>query len=274
MGVLAGEPYHLPGTGGPGGISLRSVPIGSGRERRNLIVAIPPPGIAGQFPVMYLHDGQNLFDPATSHAGDWGLVATLNDLTAQGIAAIVVGIPNRGRRRKYDYNPFRDFWFGRGGWGRGSGGGGGDRYLRFLREDVKPLIDHSFPTRAEPEHTVIAGSSLGGLISLYAVCRHGDVFGAAGVLSPALWVSRRAIYRFVRNHPPPSTCRVYLDVGTGEGAEQVQDVRELRDLLRERRDRAPHLSYIEDAGGEHNEAAWGRRFRAAARFLVGRPGTE
>lgn len=264
MGLLAEQPYPLPRTGGPGEITLRKTPVGAGRERRDLVVALPPAAAPGPHPVFYLQDGQNLFEPATSHAGDWGLVVTLNLLAKRGIAAIVVGIPNRGTRRKHEYNPFRDLR---------SGGGGGARYLHFLIEEIKPHIDRSFPTRSGPEHTVIAGSSLGGLISLYALCSHPDVFGAAGLLSPALWVARRAIYRFVDDHPPSNTSRLYLDVGTAEGQEEVEDVRELRDLLlRKRAGSGPDLRYLEDPGGEHNEEAWGRRFRNAFGFLVGTPG--
>ena len=213
-----------------------------------------------------MHDGQNLFDPATSFAGDWGLVGTLNALAhePEAVRPIVVGIPNRGRRRRSEYNPFRDLLHG---------GGGGEQYLAYLVETVKPRIDAAFRTRPERTHTVIAGSSLGGLISLYALYRHAGIFGAASVQSPALWVARRAIFRYLERHTPAAAGgapRIHLDVGSEEGAETLADARRLRDFLLDAgygdgRD----LSYVEEAGAGHTEAAWGRRFREALPFLLG-----
>jgi predicted alpha/beta superfamily hydrolase len=211
-----------------------------------------------------MHDGQNLFDPATSFAGDWGLVGTLNELGAEGVEAIVVGIPNRGRRRRSEYSPFRDLLHG---------GGGGERYLGFLVETVKPLVDASFRTRPERTHTVIAGSSLGGLISLYALYRHAGIFGAASVQSPALWFARRAIFRYLERHrgPPAGGARIHLDVGSEEGVETLADARRLRDVLVSAGYVAGRdLSYVEEAGAGHTEAAWGRRFREALPFLLGK----
>ena len=269
VALLTWREYPLPDTGGAGQISLRA---GAGIPRYHghgdLLVALPPGYGAGErtYPVVYLHDGQNLFDPATSYARDWGLVAGLNRLSASGLDAIVVGIPNRGRRRRYEYSPFRDILHG---------GGGGDRYLAFLVETIKPLIDASFRTRPGRSHTVIAGSSLGGLISLYALYRHADRFGAAGVLSPALWFADRAMFPFLAQQAAPAAgeCRIHLDVGTEEGPEALEDVRALRRLLRDAGYRpGGELSYVEDPGGRHEEAAWGRRFCAALPFLLGSEG--
>jgi predicted alpha/beta superfamily hydrolase len=202
----------------PGSTSLRL------ETARDLIVYLPPGyGTSdARYPVFYLQDGQNLFDPLTSYAGDWGLVETLNQLTPNQVQPILVGIPNMGRRRRYEYSPFRDIIHG---------GGGGDRYLAFVVETVKPLVDASFRTRPERPYTVIAGSSLGGLISLYGLLRHADVFGAAGVQSPALWFADGAVLKFVEQSAAPVTGRVHLDVGTEEGEEALLDVRALRGLL-------------------------------------------
>lgn len=254
----------LAGTGPAGAISLVTTSIGPRREPREILVALPPRyARSGRtYPVIYLHDGQNLFDPDASQAGDWGLVARLNRLARKGIEAVVVGIPHRGRFRKYDYNPFRDI---------AHGGGGGDRYLEFVIEQVKPLIDRSFRVRSDPAHTIMGGSSLGGLISFYALYRHPDVFGVASAQSPALWVANRAIFRFLGQQRTPPRGRVYLDVGTAEGGETVRDVRALRDWLlaagaREGRD----LLYVEEAGADQNEAAWGARLEKAFPWLVGK----
>lgn len=258
--------YPLAGTGEPGQVAMRVLPDVLSPQLRNyrdLLVALPPGYEAAdrRHPVVYMQDGQNLFDPATSYAGDWGLVGALGDPALPGVRPIVVGIPNMRRRRRYEYSPFRDIIHG---------GGGGDRYLAFVVETVKPLVDASFRTRRERSHTVIAGSSLGGLISLYGLYRYADVFGAAGVLSPALWVADRAILGYVGQMASLAVGRVHLDVGTAEGADALRDVRALRGLLIAA-GQVPgrDLSYVEDAGAEHDEAAWGRRFRAALPFLLG-----
>jgi len=238
------------------------------RNYRDLYVALPPgyAESAARYPVVYMHDGQNLFDPNSSYAGDWGLVETLGALAVQGIETIVVGIPNKGRRRRYEYSPSRDILHG---------GGGGDRYLAFLVETVKPLVDGSLRTLPERPHTVIAGSSLGGSISLYGLYRYPDVFGAAGVQSPALWFADRAILGFVEEMRALPVGRVHLDTGLEEGAGTVADVRALRDLL-VTAGKVPgrDLSYVEEAGAGHDERAWGRRFREALPFLLRGPADE
>jgi predicted alpha/beta superfamily hydrolase len=255
--------YRLSGTGEASTISLVTASIGPRREPRDILVALPPKYEKSdrRYPVVYLHDGQNLFDPETSHAGDWGLAARLNRLAKKGTEAVVVGIPNRGRFRKYDYNPFRDI---------AHGGGGGDRYLEFIIEQVKPLIEKSFRVHDQPSSTVIGGSSLGGLISFYALYRHPDVFGAASVQSPALWVANRAIFRFLGQQRKPPRGRVYLDIGTGEGSETLADVRSLRDwLIKAGATDGKDFHYVEEAGGEHTESAWSARLEKALPWLLG-----
>lgn len=257
--------YPLAGTGAPGEVVIRvmeQVLSPQLRNYRDLLVALPPQYLEGtaRHPVMYLQDGQNLFDPATSFAEPWGLAKVLAG-TDEHPAPILVGIPNMGRRRRYEYGPFRDIIHG---------GGGGDRYLAFVAETVKPLVDASFRTLPERSHTVIAGSSLGGLISLYALYRYADVFGAAGVISPALWFGDGAVFPFVEELADLSVGRMHLDVGTEEGAEAVADVRRLRTLLLAGgKVLGKDLSYVEDDGAEHEEVAWGRRFGEAMGFLLG-----
>lgn len=267
--MTAWSDYPLAETGKPGQVRIRVCPDVRSpqlRNHRDILVALPPGYDEGtrEHPVIYMQDGQNLFDPATSFAGDWGLVPTLNGLPSDADPPIVVGIPNLGRRRRYEYSPFRDIIHG---------GGGGDRYLAFLVETVKPLVDASFRTRPDRSQTVIAGSSLGGLISLYGLYRYADVFAAAGVQSPALWFADGEILRFVQGMPPLAVGRIHLDVGTAEGGEALLEVRALRDLLTTAGHTAPtDLSYLEEDGADHDEAAWGRRFRAALPFLLGTRG--
>lgn len=258
----AWEPY--PAAVAPGLELLRRRQVLSPQLRnyRDLLVALPPgyDTETRRYPVVYLHDGQNLFDPDTSHAGDWGLGAVLASLAEGGVEVIAVGIPNAGRHRVYEYGPFRDPRLG---------GGGGDRYLDFLAESVKPLVDRSFRTDPRPEATAVAGSSMGGLISLYALYRHPEVFGAAGALSPSVWFADRAILRYVERWSAAARGRLYLDVGAGEGPGPVADVRALRDILVDSGRRlGDDLDYVEDEDGTHHEAAWGRRARRALPWLL------
>ncbi len=229
---------------------------------RDVVVAVPPghDRSDARYPVVYMQDGQNLFDPATSYAGDWDLLATLAGWSRRGLDAIVVGISNRGRFRRFEYSPFRD---------PEHGGGDGELYLGFLVDTVKPLVDASFRTRPEPGATAVAGSSLGGLVSLYALFRRPDVFGAAAGLSPSAWFADEALLAAaVPPGPPPR--RLYLDAGTAEDATLVASVRRLRDRLAALGwSAAVGLRYREVAEGAHHESDWGRRFRGALPFLLG-----
>jgi predicted alpha/beta superfamily hydrolase len=234
------------------------------RNFRDLVVALPPSYSEGdrRYPVVYMHDGQNLFDPDTSFAGAWGLTETLAALATSGTEAIVVAVPNTGRDRLYEYGPFRD---------RELGGGGGERYLAFLAGTVKQLVDRSFRTNPVPEQTVVAGSSMGGLISLYALFRHSDTFGAAGAMSPSVWFADQEILAHaVRWAPLALGRRVYLDIGSDEGDEAVAHVRALRDIfLASGFESGVDFDYVEDEGAIHHEAAWGRRAARALPFLLG-----
>ena len=228
---------------------------------RDIVVYLPPSYAEGtrRYPVVYMHDGQNLFDEATSFAGEWGVDDTMESLSRIGVEAIVVGIANAGAERLAEYSPFEDAQ------GRG---GDGDRYLAFVTDTVKPRIDADFRTLAGPEHTAIAGSSMGGLITLYAFVRRPDVFGKAAVMSPSLWFADRAVFPVVEAAPFAGG-RIYLGVGLDEGAETVADTRRLRDVLLAKGYRRRHdLLYLEQRGAGHTEAAWRRRFRYAARFLL------
>jgi predicted alpha/beta superfamily hydrolase len=211
-------------------------------NERDLLVYLPPSYGAGdkRYPVLYMHDGQNLFDE------------TMESVSGKGLEAIVVGIPNLGAHRLDEYSPFH---------AEGQGGGRGDAYIDFLSQTVKPVIDEDFRTRPERSGTGIAGSSMGGLISLYALFREPQVFGFAGVMSPALWFAGRAIFDYVSRMTYPGG-KIYLDIGTEEGAEAVHDARRMHELLvskgyRKGRD----LAFVVEAGGRHEEAAWARRMR-------------
>lgn len=210
-----------------------------------------------RYPVVYMHDGQNLFDAAISFCGEWGVDETLSALGGGGIEAIVVGIPNVGTDRCNEYSPFTDLR---------RGGGCGDEYLDFIAGTLKPLIDRDFRTLPGRDHTGIAGSSMGGLISLYAAFARPETFGFAGVLSPSLWFADRAIYGLIqRSTGRPE--RLYLDVGTAEGACMVHDSRRMAALLRAK-GLDDILTYVEDPGAPHTESAWADRLGLALMCLL------
>lgn len=242
---------------------------------RDILVYLPPsyPTANRTYPTLYMHDGQNLFDEATSFAGEWRVDEALEEAADEGFEAIVVGIPNSGVKRLQEYSPFKDPRFG---------GGRAADYVKFVVDTVKPLVDEAFRTTGDREATATIGSSMGGLISLYAFFERPDLFGAVGAVSPSVGFAGGALTDYLGRAPFVGG-RIYLDVGTGEGrprdrdplalrrepAMYVQMVRETRDLLlakgyKDGRD----LLYVEEEGAVHNEAAWAQRFPRLLRFLL------
>jgi predicted alpha/beta superfamily hydrolase len=234
-------------------------------NRRDILVYLPPSYNRSQrrYPVIYMHDGQNLFDRATSFGEEWEVDQTLEQAAGEGLEAIVVGIPNLGKERLNEYSPWHDR--------RHKQGGKGEAYLEFIVHTLKPIIDRDFRTMPGRESTGIAGSSMGGLISMWAFFKHPKTFGFAGVMSPALWFGGGSIYPFVKERPfIPG--RIYLDVGTNEGSEEMHDVRRLKDILTQKGYRPGRdLLYVVEMGGQHNERAWARRLRRELHFLLGIP---
>jgi predicted alpha/beta superfamily hydrolase len=243
--------------------TVEALPVGpeSPGLDRELAIYLPPTYRQGnrRYPVLYLQDGQNLFDPEKSFAGSWRVDLAMNWAAARGREGIVVGVPNAGEDRIAEYSPFD---LPEGGAGRGA------EYVVYLAETIKPLIDARFRTRPGRETTGVVGSSMGGLISLFAFFARPDVFGVMGAMSPSLWFAERAIFGLLDAAPSPPG-RLYLDVGRQEGAETLGDARRLRDvLLAKGYTTDEHLRYVEDRTGKHEEAAWSRRFRAALPFLL------
>ncbi len=206
-----------------------------------------------------MHDGQNLFDPKTSFSGDWGLMSALALDSRRGLEPLVVAIPNVGKDRIAEYSPFPD---------QKAGGGLGDRYLDFIIQTLKPGIDEAFRTVSGREGTGIGGSSMGGLISLYGYFRRPEAFGFVAALSPSLWFANGAIFPFIEASPYIPG-KIYLDTGTAEGAESLANARRMRGLLQAKGYReGVNMRWVEEAGAEHTEAVWGRRFKSALPFLL------
>ena len=225
-----------------------------------------PPGYGGgsrRHPVLYLQDGQNLFDPSTAFAGqDWRAGITADGLICSGAIepVILVGIYNTGVRRISEYTPTRD--------PRRKKGGKADRYALMLARELKPFIDREYRTNRAAAHTGVGGSSLGALVSLEAGLLYPRVFGKLAVLSPSVWWDERSILSMVRSCNLTVRPRIWLDAGTEEGDGVIADLRILRDALMEKGWRqGSDLCYCEVEGAGHNEQAWGARFGDVLRYL-------
>jgi predicted alpha/beta superfamily hydrolase len=235
------------------------------RNQRDLIVYLPPgydaqPG--QRFPVLYLHDGQNLFDGATSFIPgmDWHVGQTADEsIYADAVEPlIIVGMYNTQARIR-EYTPTHVPRLG---------GGRADRYAKFLIEEVKPFIEREYRTVNGPQNTGIGGSSLGGLVSLYLGLKLSNTFGKIAALSPSVWWNQRVMNRFALKYEAQSRPRIWLDVGTREGGRTVQDVEQFRDVLLQKGWRLEQdLHYERIEGAEHNEAAWAQRVGPFLRFL-------
>ena len=228
-------------------------------NRRDVDVYLPASyGRRRHHAVVYMHDGQNLSDQSRGFAGTWRLESALIDLAAAGIEPIIVGVHN-DRDRLAEYSPFPDSTHG---------GGNGDAYLSFVIQTVKPRIDRLFRTSRRASQTAIVGSSMGGLISLYAWLRRPDLFALAGAMSPAVWYGRQRLMGFIASSKVRRG-RLYLDVGTAEGRAMLKDVRAVNALLETRSGPTnSRITLVEDRGGRHDEVAWGRRLGGALKFLL------
>jgi predicted alpha/beta superfamily hydrolase len=230
------------------------------RNHRRVDVYLPDTYGTGRrrYPSVYMQDGQNLSDPSIAFAGNtWSLDDGLAWLAERDIEPIVVGVHNT-RDRLAEYSPFPD---------PRHGGGDGDRYTRFLIDTVKARIDSAFRTRKDRDSTVVGGSSMGGLISLYAFFRRPSPFGRAVVMSPSIWFGGREILPFVEK-ARTTRGRLYLDVGTAEGTGTLNNVRALNRILRRKGYRKDTLAYLEAEGGRHQEADWAWRLPQALEFLL------
>ncbi len=228
-----------------------------GRTRRIWIYLPPNYNTTSQrYPVFYLHDGQNLFDKATSFAGEWQIDESLNKLFDLGDkGCIVVGIDNGGSTRIDEYSPFKNSSYG---------GGEGAAYTKFLVNTLKPYIDNNFRTLSDRKNTAIGGSSMGGLISAYAACAYPAVYSKVLVFSPAFWFSDSCLI-YTKQHVPNSSTRWYFDAGTTESAAMIFDMKNISDALRTNSNN--DIQFISRADGQHSEWFWAREFPDAYNWL-------
>jgi predicted alpha/beta superfamily hydrolase len=236
------------------------------KNQRDLIVYLPP-GYDDQpqrrFPLLYLHDGQNVFDGATSFIPgmDWHVGQTADACIGEGHVEplIIVGVYNTGKQRLGEYTPTR---------APRLGGGRANRYAKFLLEEVRPFLESNYRVLQGVDNTGIGGSSLGGLVSLYIGLRQPKIFGKIAALSPSVWWNQRIMLRFAAAAAVRPLPRIWLDIGTREGPRIVDDVERFRDVLLGKGwqlERDLHYQRIE--GAEHNEAAWAERVGPFLQFL-------
>lgn len=234
---------------------------------RRVWIYLPPDYATSKkrYPVLYMHDGQNVFDDSTSYAGEWGVDETLDSLHAAGDrGVIVVAVDHAGQQRVNEYSP----------WPTRFGQGNGDAYAKFLVETLKPWVDRTYRTLPARGNTGMAGSSMGGLMSLYAALRYPEVFGKAGIFSPSLWIAPKAYEMAAQAARPHADVRLYiisgaLEVAAGEAAavhERDQE-RMVETLVSRGYQSGTHLLATLAPDGRHTEAFWRREFPAAYQWL-------
>ncbi|MDB4914897.1 MAG: Endo,4-beta-xylanase/feruloyl esterase precursor [Gemmatimonadetes bacterium] len=232
---------------------------------RTVLVYLPPhydANAVNRYPVLYLHDGQNVFDRATSFGEEWHVDECAQALILAGEIEplIIVGVYNTGEFRVDEYTPTAELEKGRGGHA--------DDYGRMLVEELKPFIDSTYNTLPGAANTGLGGSSLGGLVTLHLGLRHPTTFNRLAALSPSVWWDQRVLLTEVEALPRKLPLRIWLDAGTAEGKDTLDNARDLRDaLVAKGWIIGDDLSYLEAPGGEHNEQSWAARVERVLKFL-------
>ena len=217
---------------------------------RRIWVYLPKDYKTGKrFPVIYMHDGQNLFDESVAGFGEWGVDEFLDSLPSNK-ESIIIGIDNGGTKRMSEYNPYEFRNFGKGE---------GDLYVDFLAKTLKPFIDKRFHTIPSRANTFVAGSSMGGLISLYAVLKYPLVFGGAGIFSPAFWTASGIDEDVKKLAPHINGEKLFFYAGGKESNEMIPDMKRIESILRSKSPNSG-IKEITDPEAQHNEAAWRKYF--------------
>jgi len=211
-----------------------------------------------KFPVIYMHDAQNLFDVTTSYAGEWKIDETLNNLyKTTGKGFIVIAVENGGEERINEYTPWKHEKYG---------GGKGAIYIDFLKNTLKPYIDANYRTKKQAKHTAIIGSSLGGLISYYGGLKYPETFGKIGALSTSFWFSN-TVEDFTKKYSKNKTSKLYLLVGKKEGKDVVLNTIKYKKLLLETGFKSKNITSKINPEGTHNEAFWSSAFLEVITWL-------
>ena len=212
------------------------------------------------YPVIYMQDGQNLFDNATSFSGEWQIDETLNNLFSQGdYGAIVVGIENGGSNRINEYTPWNNPQYG---------GGEGDQYMQFIAETLKPYVDSNYRTKSGAEYNSLIGSSLGALISNYGAVKYSGVFSKIGSFSPAYWIVRDQFNNYIQSSTADlSNMRIYFVAGSNESSTMASDIETVKNNLQAKGLKSTNTLVKLDSYGQHNENYWKGEFAAAYKWI-------
>ncbi len=231
-------------------------------RNRKIWIYLPPDyyTTTKTYPVLYMEDGQNLFDNATSFSGEWQIDETLNTLHSQGnYGAIVVGIDNGGSERLNEYSPWINTSYG---------GGQGDLYMQFVGETLKPYIDSNFRTRPQPEYNALIGSSMGALISTYGAVKYPNLFAKVGVFSHAFWFARTQLNNYITTATTDvSNLRMYFVCGQNEDTDMVPDMTTVKNNLVGKGVSNANIFTKIDSYGTHTESYWRGEFSAAYLWL-------
>lgn len=230
-------------------------------RNRRIWLYLPPDYFTStkHYPVLYMKDGQNLFDNQTSFSGEWQVDETLNTLFNQGdYGAIVVGIDNGGSERLNEYSPWVNPQYG---------GGQGDAYMAFVAETLKPYIDENFRTRPEPEMNALIGSSMGALIATYGACEYSNAFRKIGSFSPAYWFALAPLTTYISSVPNLNQHRVYFVAGQNESSTMVPNITTIRTTMQNNGLTTNNTFTKIDANGTHSESYWRNEFGAAYQWL-------
>lgn len=215
------------------------------------------------YPMLILHDGQNLFDPERAFVPGqhWRVSEAADEAIGLRRAEpmIIIGVDHGSEKRVDEYTPTRDE--------ERSAGGRATDHARLLLEELIPTIAAKYRVRTDAGSVAVGGSSLGGLVSLFLALEHPDRFGRALVMSPSIWWSGRAILQNADAFSGRALPRLWVDVGLKEGEQTLGDARELVKRLRARGWNDTNLRYVEDRRGDHSESAWARRITGALEFL-------
>lgn len=215
-----------------------------------------------KYPVIYMHDGQNLFDDLTSFSGEWKVDETMDEIfKSDGKTAIIVGIDNGGSERLNEYSP----WIN-----EKNGGGKGHLYANFLANTLKPYIDSNYRTLPQAKNTGLIGSSMGGLISFYTGMRYPEKFAKLGVFSPSFWFAKDDVKSFIVNNSKKiKHTKFYFLAGKKESVQMTADVEEIVPLLLKNGARDENIQTKLDDYGTHSEDYWSQELPAAYRWLFG-----
>jgi predicted alpha/beta superfamily hydrolase len=209
-----------------------------------------------KYPVIYMHDAQNLFDKTASYAGEWNIDETLDSLKAK---VIIIGIEHGNEKRIDELTPYIN---------EKHGGGNANAYLEFIVKTLKPFVDSTYRTKTNATNTGVFGSSLGGLVSFYAALQYPEVFGKVGCFSPAFWINKKEIFQKMEDTPKFNT-KIYLLCGDKEDSgAMVSDMKEMETLINSKRCECKKLNKsVIVKEGKHNEKLWRNAFAKAYLWL-------